>query len=56
MNRFGAGAGISLSGLWCLSKENLHLQMEKPKQKERLSLVNTILKLYTKPLKVSYSA
>lgn len=56
-NQLGAGAGISTPGLWCLSQINLYLKMEKkPNKKEQLSLVNNVLKLSTKLLKVRCSA
>lgn len=41
------------SSLQCLSQINLYLKMEKkPNKKEQLSLVNNVLKLSTKLLKV----
>lgn len=47
----------STPGLWCLSQINLYLKMEKkPNKKEQLSLVNNVLKLSTKLLKVRGSA
>lgn len=47
------GNGIFTSGLQCLSQINLYLKMEKkPNKKEQLSLVNNVLKLSTKLLKV----
>lgn len=52
-NELGASAGILTCGLLCLSQINLYLKMEKkPNKKEQLSLVNHVLKLSTKLLKV----
>lgn len=44
---------MEYSHLQCLSQINLYLKMEKkPNKKEQLSLVNNVLKLSTKLLKV----
>lgn len=55
-NCLGARVGILISSVMFMSQINLYLKMEKkPNKKEQLSLVNNVLKLSTKLLKVSSS-
>lgn len=55
-NCLEARVGILISSVMFMSQINLYLKMEKkPNKKEQLSLVNNVLKLSTKLLKVSSS-